>query len=41
MQTSRFRIHCRYGIEILRKNVFGVFRIIEVYFSRIDICNEQ
>ena len=31
MQTSKFRINCRYGIEILRKNVFGVFRIIEVY----------
>ena len=30
MQTSKFRIHCRYGIGKLRKNVFGVFRIIEV-----------
>ena len=28
MQTSKFRINCRYGIEILRKNVFGVFRSI-------------
>ena len=29
-RTSRFGIHCKCGIEKLRKNIFGVFRIIEV-----------
>ena len=38
MRTSRFGIHCKCGIEKLRKNIFGVFRIIEV-FTPISLMN--